>query len=178
MSVTRVAYRYAQALLDLATEQNVVDKVNEDMAHLSDVCKGSKDFENLLNSPIINSKKKMDIFEALFGSKMDKMSLGFLNLIVKNSREVLLADIAEGFVSLYKKSKNILEVTVTSAAKLDASTKDKIVEKIKAKFEGTIELTEKVDPSLMGGFIVRMDDKQIDASISSQLANLKNVLLN
>lgn len=178
MSVTRVAYRYAQALLDLATEQNVVDKVSEDMAHLSGVCKESKDFENLLNSPIIDSKKKMDIFEALFGSKMDKMSLGFMNLIVKNSREDLLADIAEGFVSLYKKSKNIMEVTVTSATKLDAATKDKIVEKIKANFEGTIELTEKVDPALIGGFIVRMDDKQIDASISSQLANLKNVLLN
>ena len=178
MSVTRVAYRYAQALLDLATEQNVVDKVNADMEHLSDVCKESKDFENLLNSPIIDSKKKIDIFEVLFGSKMDKMSIGFMNLIVKNSREDLLADIAEGFVSLYKKSKNIMEVTVTSATKLDAATKDKIVEKIKANFEGTIELTEKVDPALIGGFIVRMDDKQIDASISSQLANLKNVLLN
>ncbi len=178
MSVTRVAYRYAQALLDLSTEQNVVDKVNADMVQLSDVCKESKDFTNLLNSPIVESKKKSDIFTALFESKMEKMSLEFLNLIVKNSREDILPQIADGFVSLYKKKNNILDVTVISATTLDKATKDQIVNKIKASFNGTIELIEKVDPSLIGGFIVRIDDKQIDASIASQLSNLKNILLN
>ncbi len=178
MSVTRVAYRYAQALLDLSTEQNVVDKVNADMVQLSGVCKESKDFANLLNSPIVESKKKSDIFAALFESKMEKMSLDFLNLIVKNSREDILPQIADGFVSLYKKKNNILDVTVISATTLDKATKDQIVNKIKASFNGTIELIEKVDPSLIGGFIVRIDDKQIDASIASQLSNLKNILLN
>lgn len=178
MSVTRVAYRYAQALLDLSIEQKVQDKVNADMVQLSNVCKESKDFDNLLNSPIVDSHKKIDVLNALFESNMDKMSLGFMKLIIKNSRENLLPEIAEGFVSLYKKSKNILDVTVTSAKELDKATKDKIVEKIKGSFDGTIEMVEKVDPSLIGGFIVRMDDKQIDASISSQLTNLKNILLN
>lgn len=178
MSVTRVAHRYAQALLDLSTEQNLVDKVNEDMVQLSTVCKESKEFQGMLNSPIIDVKKKLDIFEAVFGGKMEKMSIGFVNLIVKNSRENLLPEIAKGFVSLYKKSKNILEVSVVSATALDAATRETIAEKLKAKFGGTIEMTEAVDPSLIGGFVVKIDDKQIDASISSQLANLKNILLN
>lgn len=178
MSVTRVAYRYAQALLDLSTEQNVVEKINADMVQLSNVCKESKDFANLLSSPIIESGKKNDIFNIIFESKMEKMSLGFMNLIIKNSREDLLPEIAEGFVSLYKKKNNILDVTVISATKLDKTTKDQITNKIKASFDGTIEMIEKVDPELIGGFIVRIDDKQIDASIASQLTNLKNILLN
>ena len=178
MSVTRVASRYAQALLDLSTEKNVVDKVNADMVQLSNVCKESKDFANLLSSPIVDAEKKSEIFTAIFDSKMDKMSLEFMNLVLKNSREDILLQIANGFVSLYKKKNNILDVTVISATTLDNATKDKIISKIKASFDGTIELIEKVDASLIGGFIVRIDDKQIDASIASQLSNLKNILLN
>lgn len=178
MSVSRVAYRYAQALLDLSTEQNSVDKVNADMMQLSGVCKESKEFANLLSSPIVDAKKKKEIFSAVFESKVEKISLDFINLVLKNSREDLLGLIAESFISLYKKSKNILDVTVISATKLDSKTRATIEAKIKANFNGTIDLTEKIDPALIGGFIVRIDDQQIDASIASQLTNLKNILLN
>lgn len=178
MSVTRVAYRYAQALLDLSTEQNSLDKVKADMMQLSNVCKESKEFSNLLSSPIIDSKKKTEIFSAIFESKMEKISLDFMNLILKNSREDILRQIADAFINLYKKSKNIMDVTVISATKLDDKTRATIEAKIKANFEGTIELTEKIDPALIGGFIVRIDDQQIDASIANQLTNLKNILLN
>jgi F-type H+-transporting ATPase subunit delta len=178
MSVTRVAHRYAQALLDLSTEKNVVEKVNADMLQLSSVCKDSQDFVNLLSSPIVDSNKKSEIFKAIFDSKMEKMSMEFMELILKNSRENIIPEIAKGFVSLYKKKNNILDVTVISATKLDIATKDQIITKIKASFDGTIEMIEKVDPELIGGFIVRIDDKQIDASIASQLSNLKNILLN
>lgn len=178
MGVSKVAYRYAQSLLDLSKEQNKLDEIKKDMEQLADVCKNSKDFQNLLNSPIIDPNKKTAIFKALFESKMDQASLGFMNLIVKNSREALLPEIANGFIKLYKKDKNIFEVTVISASKLDTATKEIIVNKIKSKFDGTVEIDEQIDASLIGGFIVRMDDQQIDASISSQLADLKNVLLN
>jgi F-type H+-transporting ATPase subunit delta len=177
MSVTRIAHRYAKALLDLSTEQNVVEKVNADMLQLSNICK-EQDFANLLSSPIVDSKKKSEIFNAIFGSNMEKMSLDLMDLVLKNSREAMLPQIANGFVSLYKKKNNILDVTVISATTLDNTTKDLIIGKIKASFDGTIELIEKVDASLIGGFIVRIDDNQIDASIASQLSNLKNILLN
>ncbi|MGB1102355.1 MAG: ATP synthase F1 subunit delta [Crocinitomicaceae bacterium] len=178
MSVTKVAYRYAQALIDLAAEINTVEEVYGDMNQLASVCEESRDFRALLNSPVIVWHKKQAIFKQLFEKSISEMSMGFMNLIAKNSRENLLPEIAEGYIQLYKKSKNIHEVYVTSAVALDQSTKDKIIEKIKAEVNGTIELTETVDPELIGGFIVRMEDKQIDASISSQLADLRNVLLN
>lgn len=178
MSVTKVAYRYAQALIDLAAEKNTVEEVYGDMNQLASVCEESRDFRALLNSPVIVWHKKQAIFKQLFEKSISEMSMGFMNLIAKNSRENLLPEIAEGYIQLYKKSINIHEVYVTSAVALDQSTKDKIIEKIKAEVNGTIELTETVDPELIGGFIVRMEDKQIDASISSQLADLRNVLLN
>lgn len=178
MSVSRVAYRYAQALLDLSTENKNVDKVNADMMQLSNVCKESQDFKNLLISPIIDADKKKAIFKAAFDAKMEKVSVDFMTMIVKNSRENLLQEIAEGYINLYKKSKNILDVTVISATPLDDKTRETIIAKVKSSFNGTIELIEKVDKNLIGGFIVRIDDQQIDASIASQLSNLKNVLLN
>ncbi|WP_066756388.1 ATP synthase F1 subunit delta [Crocinitomix algicola] len=178
MSVTRVAYRYAQSLIDLATEKKVVEEVYADMNQLSTVCKDSQDFKNLLNSPVITGQKKLEVFKAIFDGKVNSATMDLLNLIVKNERENVLPAIAKGFIELYKKSNGIHEVFVTSAHPLDQATKDKIVEKLKAGVNGTIELHEKVDPELIGGFVVRIDDQQIDASIASQLSNLKNVLLN
>jgi F-type H+-transporting ATPase subunit delta len=178
MSVTKVAYRYAQALIDLATEKKVVEDVYSDMNQLANVCADSRDFRAFLNSPVITWHKKQEVLKAIFENKVSEMALGFMNLIAKNSRENLLPEIAEGYIQLYKKSKNIHEVYVTSATALDQTTKDTIIAKVKAEVNGTIELTETVDPELIGGFIVRMDDKQIDASIASQLADLRNVLLN
>ncbi|WP_027421434.1 ATP synthase F1 subunit delta [Crocinitomix catalasitica] len=178
MSVTKVAHRYAQALLDLSVEQNNIDKVNADMVELASICKTSKDFDNLLKSPIVGTAKKIDILNTIFTTKIEKVSLDFINLIVKNSRADILPEVAKGFVDLYKKKNNILDVKVISASPLDSKTKETIIAKIKTSFNGTIELIEEVDATLLGGFIVRIDDQQVDASIASQLASLKNILLN
>jgi F-type H+-transporting ATPase subunit delta len=178
MSVTRIANRYAQALLSLSIEQNSLEKVNADMLQLSEICRESKDFENLLNSPIVDSSKKLEIFNLIFGAKMEKISVDFMNLIIQNSRESMMPSIAASFIDLYKENQNILDVTVIAADKLDENTKGVITDKIKQSYNGTIVLIEKIDPTLIGGFIVRIGDKQIDASIANQLANLKNILLN
>jgi F-type H+-transporting ATPase subunit delta len=178
MSVTKVAYRYAQALIDLAAERNTVEEVYADMNHLAELCEESRDFRAFLKSPVVAWHKKQSIFKSILEDKISEMSMGFINLIAKNSRESLLAEIAEGYIQLYKKSKDIHELYVTSAVALDQSTKDMIVARIKAEVNGTIELTETVNPELIGGFIIRMGDRQIDASISSQLADLRKILLN
>lgn len=178
MKGSKVASRYAKALLDLSIEQNVDGKVQDDMSQLVHLCEESRDLENLINSPIVDRRKKLEIFKTLFEGKMDKVSMSFMNLIIKNSREDLLPAIATSYVSLYKRHKGIVEVHLTSAAPLEKAAKDKILAKIKGIVDGEIELHESVDPELIGGFVVRIDDKQVDASIASQLTNLKNILLN
>ncbi len=179
MKGTIVASRYAKSLLELSVEKNNLDTINKDMVQLSDICKESKDLVNLLNNPVVNSDKKNDVFDKLFKGKIDELSLSFIHLITRKNREDLLPGIAESFTNLYKKHKHILDVELISATQLEETVKSKIIEKVKSKYDGfTINLIEKIDPSLIGGFIVKIEDKQIDTSIASQITNLKNILLN
>lgn len=179
MKGTIVASRYAKSLLELSIENNNLDKINEDMVQLSEICKESKDLTNLLSNPVVNSDKKNNVFDKLFKGKIDDLSLSFIHLITKNKRENILPNIAHSFNELYKEHKHILDVELISATPLEDAAKSKVIDKVKAKYDGfTINLIEKTDSSLIGGFIVKIKDMQIDASISSQLTNLKNILLN
>lgn len=178
MKGSRVASRYAKALLDLSVEQKTVDVVYADMQQLSSICRESRELNNLLSSPIVDAKKKVSIFEAIFGKTMHKISLGFMSLVIKNSRENVLGEIADSFIAQYKRFNHIIDVTLTSAIPLEKGVKDKVLKRIGETVNGKIELNEKIDPSLIGGFIIRFDDQQIDASIANQLSNLKNIMLN
>ena len=175
---TRVASRYAKSLLDLSIEEKIEDKVNKDMESLASITKESKEMENLLASPIIDSKKKAAILNEIFGSKMEKVSVNFINLITKNGREGMLLKIAESFIEQFKEHKGIVDVYITSATKLEDGAREKILAKVKSMVDGTLVTHESVDESLIGGFTVRINDKELDASISSQFRNLKNILLN
>ena len=175
MKSTKVAARYAKALLELAVEQNKVERIADDMRQLAHVNTDVTDFAILLNSPVINSNKKINIFKELFGS-FDQLTMSFVELITKNRREYLLGEIAHAYEAQLKASKGITPVTLISAVPLNEQTKKEIISKVQASVKGTLEVTEKIDESLIGGFIIRMDDKQIDASVSSQLASLKQTL--
>ena len=179
MKGTIIATRYAKSLLDLSLEKKNSEKVNNDMVQLSEICAESTELVSVLNNPTINADKKNEIFSAIFNGKVEKVSLDFIKLITDNSREPLLPTIAQTFTKLYKKHNNVLDVELISTVVLDEATKSKILDKVKANYEGsTIQLTEIIDESILGGFIVKIGDMQIDSSVASQLSNLKNVLLN
>lgn len=175
MKGTKAASRYAKALLELAIEQNKLDKIAADMAYLAKVNHDEKDFAVLLNSPVVKADKKIAIFNELFG-QFDELTTKFIDLIAKNRRESLLAEIAHSFEAQVKEYKGIVPVTLISATALDNATKDAIIAKVKGSVNGQPEITEVIDDELIGGFIVRMGDRQIDASIASQFNNLKQRL--
>lgn len=175
MNSSKVAIRYAQALLELAVENNSLDAVSRDMQYLAQVNADNRDFQLLLSSPIIKADKKIAVLNEIFGS-FERVSTSFIELIAKNGRESILPEIATAFNELVKAHKGIVPVTLTSATKLDESVKKQIVSKIAASVKGTIEITEVIDPALIGGFIVKMGDTQIDASVASKLSQLKQRL--
>ena len=175
MKGTKVASRYAKALLELAIENNKLDAISGDMNYLLSANNETRDFQLLLNSPIIHADKKIAIFAELF-DQFEQVTKSFVNLITKNGRENLLPEIAEAFEAQVKTYKGIVPVTIVTAAPMSQQTKDMILSKVQATVSGTLEVTEKVDPSLIGGFVVRMDDKRIDASVASQFTNLKQRL--
>jgi F-type H+-transporting ATPase subunit delta len=175
MKSSKVAIRYAQALLDLAIENNNLESVSRDMSYLSQVNDENRDFQLLLSSPVINGDKKVAVLKEIFGA-FEVVSTAFMVLITKNGRESLLPQIAAAYHELVKEKKGIVSVTIVSAAKLDGAVKQQIMDKIQATTKGTLEVTEEIDASLIGGFVVKMGDTQIDASVASKLAQLKQRL--
>ena len=175
MKGSKIAGRYATALLELSIEQNKVDSVLADMKYLLEVSNEAHDFQLLLDSPIVKGDKKIAIFGELFG-QFEEISTSFVNLITKNGRESYLPSIAEAFDAQVKEYKGIVPITIVSASSLENSTRDIILSKVEKSVKGQLEVTELIDSSLIGGFIVRMGDKQIDASVASQFNDLKQRL--
>jgi F-type H+-transporting ATPase subunit delta len=175
MKISKSASRYAQALLDLAIEQNKLDAVAADMKYMATVCAENPELELMLQSPVVKADKKLSVLNAIF-DQFDQLTNLFVDLIVKNGREAYLSQIASSFDVLLKAHQGIVPVTLISAQKLDDKVKKEIVSKVQASITGTVELTEKIDSDLIGGFIVRMGDTQIDASVASQINKLKQRL--
>jgi F-type H+-transporting ATPase subunit delta len=175
MKSSKVASRYAKSLLEIAIEQKNIDSVLGDMVFLLEINNQSKDLELLIQSPIIKADKKIEIFDRIF-EQFEEVTKSFVRLITKNGREYLLPEIATSFDALVKEHKGIVPVTLVSATKLDDKTKEQIMSKVEGMITGKLEVEEKIDDSIIGGFIVRMGDTQIDASVLRQFNNLKQRL--
>lgn len=166
----RLAGRYAKSLIDLAIEKGQLEEVNQDMLWLQAVCKSNRDFVNLLRSPIIKADTKSKILQAVTAGKLSELTNAFNRLLINKGRESNLPEIVTAAVALYKEHKNIHTVKLTTASPIGDNVRAGIVDQIRksAGFE-KIELEEKVDPSLIGGFVLQVGDKLIDASISYDL---------
>lgn len=173
-----VASRYAKALLDLAIEKGQLEAVYNDMLQLKDVCENSREFITFLNSPIIKSDKKITAIKAVFDGKISAITSGFLTIVASKRRESVFPEMANEFIEQYRAHKNVLTAVITSAKGLDAATKKQALDLVKAQLNGEVELVEKVDANIIGGFVLRVGDKQLDKSVSRQLSNLKKELTN
>lgn len=166
----RLAARYAKSLLDLAVEKGQLEKVYADMVWLQDVCKQSRDFANMLRSPIIKADVKGKILKAVTQAHISEMTSAFNQLLVTKNRESFLPEICAAFIHTYKEQKGIKTIQLTTATTVSEEVKQSILAQVKkAGAYSAVELQEKVDPSLIGGFVLQVDDKLIDASIAYDL---------
>ena len=175
MKQSRVTIRYAKALLQLSVEQNSFEDAYNDMMFIDSLCSECKDFSILLKSPIVKTDHKLRIFDEIFASKISKVSMMFVSIITTKKRESLLAEIAKSFISLYKEHNNIETATVTTAIPLTETLKNEVINFIKKNGKDNVELTEKVDSTIIGGAIIRMGDKQLDASVSKAISELRQI---
>lgn len=172
MANTRATLRYAKSLFELAKEQNTLEVCKTDMETILSVCSGSKDLALLLKSPVIKTDKKLAILSDVF-SNLSDLTSSFVRLITKKKREALLVEIAQQFMLVYKRSLGIETAIITSAHPLDDSLRAQVLEFIKKQGIEKVELTEKVNQNLIGGAIVRIGDRQLDASVLRQINDLK-----
>jgi F-type H+-transporting ATPase subunit delta len=166
----RLATRYAKSLIDLAIERGELEKVFADMKWLNSVCKTNRDFVNLLRSPIIKGDTKKKIMEAVTNGRISEMTAAFNRLLITKGRESNLPEITSAFITAYKLKKNIQTIKLTTAAPVTDAVKEAIITQVKksAGFQN-VELEEKVNPDIIGGFVLQVDDKLIDASIAYDL---------
>ncbi|MEO6904615.1 MAG: ATP synthase F1 subunit delta [Bacteroidia bacterium] len=171
---TRIASRYAKSFIELAMEQGVLEEVYADMKLILETTKTSPDLVALLKSPIIDTNKKAVILKEIFETKINKLTLSYIQLIINKKREEHLVTIAQEFIIQYKEKKKILTAVITTAFGIDDITRKKVMEVVKGTGNNEVVLEEKIDKDIIGGFILRVGDKQIDASIARKLINLKN----
>lgn len=169
----RLASRYAKSVLDLAVERGLLEKVYTDMLYLQQLIKISRDFLNLLRSPIVSPDKKQAAIDSIIGKNVSDLTEAFTRLLVNKNREAELPEIIVAFIKQYKEKKGIHTVKLTTAVPVSDEIKRQIVEQVK-KTSGmqNIELEEKIDPSIIGGFILQTGDKLIDASIAYDLKHV------
>ncbi len=169
----RLATRYAKSLIDLAMEKDQLEKVFADMQWLQAVCKASRDFVNVLKSPVIKADKKEKIVGAVTKNNIGEITTAFIRLMIRKSRESYLPEVAAAFSKQYKTHKNIYPVKLTTATALSEVLKNSIVKKIQDTTEMQhIELEAVVDKNLIGGFVLLAGDKLIDASIAYDLKTI------
>ena len=173
MPSPRIAARYAKSLMDLSIEQNQLEAVYADMKWLQDVCKQNRDFVNMLRSPIIKADAKQKIVAAITDKTVCNLTTSFNNLVIAKGRESILPEIATAFIDAYKQHKGIHTLFLTTASPISDGIRQALIEQVKktAGFQ-QVELHEKIDPALIGGFVLQVGDKLVDASIAYDLKNI------
>jgi F-type H+-transporting ATPase subunit delta len=175
MNDSKISVRYSRALFQSALDKKILDKVNKDMLFVSEVCR-IPEVKEFLHSPIIVPSKKTEIFHKLLGDNVEKITLSLIDLVVKNGRESFLPAIARVFIHETMKHEGITESFLTTAVKVDANVKKQVTDLISEIFSTRVKLIENVDPEIIGGFILRVDDNYIDSSIRNKLRKINKEL--
>ena len=173
MSVSIVASRYAKSLIELAKEQDVLEAVYQDMLLFKDTADKNRGLMLALKSPVVRHEKKLNILKALFKERVNEVSYAIFTIITKKNREAILDEIANEFVKSYNLNQGIQKATVVTTTPLTDELRKQFSDIVAARTGRTVQLAEKIDPSLIGGYVLTIDDRQIDASLRSRLNELK-----
>jgi F-type H+-transporting ATPase subunit delta len=172
-----IRVRYAKAFFQTAKEKKLLGELKSDIENILSICKNSLEFIGLLNSPVIKTKQKSDLINRIFKSQVNDLTLNFLNLITENKREAEIPGICRNFLEMTRKDQNIKTATLITASEINSETTEKIRKIIEKETGAGIELSTRINPDLIGGMILRVDDKQYDSSVATQLKKIRQQLL-
>ena len=174
---SRAAIRYAKAIFEIAKEENSIDSVFRDMKTVDILYNSSYDFKNLLSNSQINYNEKKTAILSLIKDH-NSLTIKLLDLLIKNKRVYIVNDIASSFIQLYNFHNDIKEAVVITASPINKDLEEKILSKINVSDLNSINLKNIVNPEILGGFIIRFDGKEYNASVKQNLNNLKTQLTN
>lgn len=176
MNDSKISVRYARALFESAEEKGLLDQIRKDMEEIQKVSR-VHEFSVVLASPVIKPSQKLKMMEEMLSGQVDELTLSLLKLVIRNGREEYIPGIARYFTDLYKKHKGIVSATFTSATPVSKALRDKVEKVVREALETQVELVTGDNEELIGGFVIRIEDQQYDASVARSLKEVKSQLL-
>lgn len=172
-----IRVRYAKAFFQTAKEKKMLGELKSDIENIISICNNTPEFIGLLHSPVVKTRQKSGLINRIFKGQVNDLTLSFLVLITENKREAEIPGICRNFLELTRKDQNIKTATLTTATEINSNTIEKIRQIIEKETRAGIELSTQIKPELIGGMILRVDDKQYDASVATQLKKIRQQLL-
>lgn len=174
MSTFRVASTYAKSLLQQAIEEGALDSIHTDMLLLEQVCTDNTALLKTLKSPIVSHDKKLAILHKLLKGRVSNLMLSFLNMVSQKRRTAIISDIIKASLRQYNSYKGIKTASVTTTFQLSAD----LISRFKALVKSImpckeVALTQYIDPTILGGYILHVEDKQLDECLTTKLHALK-----
>ena len=168
----RAAIRYAKAVLGLAKDRDLTEVINDDMLFIKSTIADNEELDSALKSEVIKNDVKKKILADVF-SQANEVTKGLFDVLITNKRIDILVDVAEKYNRLYDEFTGKEKATVITAVPMTSELEMKVLAKIKELTDKAVELENIVDETILGGFILRVGDKQYNASIANQLNRLK-----
>ena len=173
MSEIKISRRYATALYEFAAEEKLTDKIFNDMSVIYNSCRDSKELRSFLKSPVIKYSKKLSVIKEIFKSSISDITYKFIKIIVHSHRESFIPQIAGQFIDIYKVEQGIKIATIKTAVTLDDTIRKQIISDLEKQTGATIELNEVVKEDLIGGFVLSIDNKEIDTTLKRKFNQLR-----
>ncbi|MGE0212312.1 MAG: F0F1 ATP synthase subunit delta [Parvibaculaceae bacterium] len=173
-SATGMPGRYATALFELAQEAGQTEKIGADLDGFAKLLDESKDLSRLVRSPVFSAEEQGAALDAILAKAgAQKLTVNFLRLIARNRRLFAVRDMIGAFRALVAESRGEIAAEVVSAEELSSAQVERLKAELKASVGSDVQLSRKVDPSILGGLIVRVGSRMIDSSLRTKLTNLK-----
>ncbi len=176
MNDSSIGVRYAKALFELAKENKLTNEVLSDLNSLDELYHVVDEFKELVNSPVIQASDKLSIFEMSVKDAFSPLTFRFLELLINNKREGYLPAVVRKFKKLFREDQGIVSATFTTVSLTSSQTLEHLKELLVDQLKTAVDLTNETDPDLIGGYTLRIEDRQLDASVASQLKKIKREL--
>ena len=177
MSGIRAAIRYAKAILEIADSKGVASEVSADMTLIATTITGNSELTHFIQNPLIKTDTKKNVVLEVFAS-VNPVTQSLFHLLLENKRFEILAAIAVEYNNLFDVMNGVEIAKVTTAFPMDAALEAKVLAKIATFSDKKVTIENTVDASIIGGFILRIGDKQYNASVANRLHVLKRELSN
>ena len=177
MNTGVISVRYARALLKSATDNKIEDQVYQEMMQLAQSYLNVPQLRQTIDNPMLSAEnKEMLLITACGGDGISPLTKAFVGLVLKEDRENMIQFMANSYVTLYRKQKNVIRGKLITAVAVAPETEQKMRRMVESRTQGIVEFESEVNPDIVGGFILDYDTYRMDASVKTRLNTILNTL--